>query len=185
MMTVHAPVTMSKEAFFAWVEGREERYELAGGRVEMMVRITRNHSRVVKNLIVALERRLDPEQFDIDFESFAVHVGNSVRFPDLVVGPAQEDGKALEAKAPLLIAEVLSPGTLHIDFGDKKREYLGLPTLQAYLILSADEPRVWLWQRADGAFPPEPEIVESAEGKVTLTALDITLPLGELFRGVR
>ena len=38
-MTLHAPVTMTKEAFFAWVEQREERYEYVGGRVVMMVHV--------------------------------------------------------------------------------------------------------------------------------------------------
>ena len=34
-----------------------------------------------------------------------------------------------------MIAEVLSPGTYHLDFGDKLREYLTLPTLDTYLSL--------------------------------------------------
>ena len=52
-MTVHAPVVMTKEAFFAWVDQREERYEYAGGRVLMMVRVTWNHAVVTGNLITA------------------------------------------------------------------------------------------------------------------------------------
>ena len=48
-MTIHAPPTMSKEAFFAWIEQREERYEYAKGRVVMMVRVTRNHAVAAAN----------------------------------------------------------------------------------------------------------------------------------------
>jgi Uma2 family endonuclease len=133
-MTVHAPLTMTKDVFLAWVVQREERYELAGGRVVMMVQVTRNHSVVTGNLFLALRTRLEPERHDVAVEVFAVHIGDTVRFPDLLVEPAQTDGKAMRAKAPLFIAEILSPGTLHVDFGDKKREYLSLPTLQAYLV---------------------------------------------------
>src|SRR5262245_45365534 len=61
-MTVHAPVRMTKEAFLAWVDQREERYEFSGGRVIMMVRVTRNHSRVTSNLIAALMKRLPGER---------------------------------------------------------------------------------------------------------------------------
>ena len=104
-MTVHAPLTMTKEAFLAWVERREERYEFVGGRVIMMVRITRNHAQVTTNLVSVLKQRLSAERFDVAAEAFAVHIADSVRFPD-VVEPAQTDGHALEAKAPILIAEV-------------------------------------------------------------------------------
>lgn len=183
-MTVHAPLTMTKEAFLAWVGQREERYEFSGGRVIMMVHVTRNHARVTTNLIVALRSRLQGERYDILAEAFAVHVGDSVRFPDVLVEPAQPDGKGLEAAGPILIAEVLSPGSLHLDFGDKPREYLTLPTLDTYLVLSADEPRVWVWQRSDGAFPKEPEIIEGSDKHVGLPALAINIPLQDLYRGV-
>ena len=183
-MTVHAPLTMSKEAFLAWIERREERYEYAGGRVVMMVRITRNHARVTRNLFVALTQRLSAERYDVATEGFGVDIGDSFRFPDIMVEPVQSDGKALQATAPLLIAEVLSPGTLHVDFGDKRKEYLSLPTLDAYLIVSPDEPRVWFWRRTDGAFPSEPEILEGADKTIVLSALGIEIPLSEVYRGI-
>src|SRR5262249_39676942 len=183
-MTVHAPVTMTKEAFLAWVDQREERYEFSGGRVTMMVRVTRNHSQVTTNLIAALKVRLPNGSYDVHAESFAVHIGDSVRFPDVLVEPAQADGKSLEAKRPILIAEVLSPGTHHLDFGDKLREYLTLLTLDTYLIISPDEPRIWVWQRSDGAFPKEPQIIEKRDEHVGLPAQAIEIPLEEIYRGI-
>ena len=183
-MTVHAPVTMSKEAFLAWVERSEGRYELAGGRVVMMVRVTLSHALVTSNLIRTLTTRLEPERYNVVAEAFAVNIGPSVRFPDVLVQPAQADKKALEAIAPILIAEVLSPGTLHIDFGDKRQEYLSLPSLDSYLIVAPDEPRVWIWQRIDGEFPAEPEIVEGADRQFVLPALGVEIALGEIYRGI-
>jgi Uma2 family endonuclease len=183
-MTVHAPITMTKDAFLAWVERREERYEFSGGRVTMMVRVTRNHARVTKNLLVALSARLSSESYDIMAEAFAVHAGDSVRFPDVLVEPAQPDGKSLRAESPILIAEVLSPGTYHLDFGDQLREYLTLPTLDTYLIISPDEPRIWVWQRTDGSFPKEPQIIEKRDQHVGLPALAIDIPVEDIYRGI-
>ena len=100
-MTVHTPVRMTKEAFLAWVDQREERYEYSGGRVIMMVRVTRNHSRVTSNLIAALKARLPSERYDVLAESFAVHVEDSVFFPDVLVEPHQPDGKSLRARSLL------------------------------------------------------------------------------------
>ena len=183
-MTVHAPVTMTKEAFLAWVDRREERYEFSGGRATMMVRVTRNHSLVTTNLVAALKVGLQSGSYDVHAESFAVHIGDSVRFPDVLVDRAQADGKSLEAKHPILIAEVLSPGTYHLDFGDKLREYLTLPTLDTYLIISPDEPRIWVWQRTDGAFPKEPGIIEKRVQHVGLPALAIDIPPEDIYREI-
>jgi Uma2 family endonuclease len=183
-MTVHAPLTMTKEAFFAWVGQREERYEYARGRVVMMVYVTRNHARVTKNLVVALATRLSADSYDIVSADFAVDVGESVRFPDVLVEPRQPDGKALEAKLPLLIAEVLSPGTYDVDFADKRTEYLSLSSLESYVILAPDEPKIWLWRRHGGHFPVEPQTIEGADQHLALPAFGIEIPLAELYRGV-
>src|ERR1043166_2383724 len=183
-MTVHAPVTMTKEAFLAWVDQREERCEFSGGRVTMMVRVTRNHARVTKNLQVALDRRLPSESYDVLSEAFAVHIDDSIRFPDVLVETAQPDGKSLRAESPILIAEVLSPGTYPLTFGDKLRKSLPLPSLDTYLIISPDEPRVWVWQRSDGAFPKEPGVNEKRDEHVGVPALAIDIPLEEIYRGI-
>jgi Uma2 family endonuclease len=84
--------------------------------------------------VVALRTRLQSASYDVSAEAFAVHADDSVRFPDVLVEPAQLNGKSLRAEGPILIAEVLSPGAYHLDFGDKLREYLTLPTLDTYLI---------------------------------------------------
>jgi Uma2 family endonuclease len=183
-MTLHAPLSMSKEAYFAWIERQDGRYEYAKGRVIMMVRVTLNHALVTSNLHVSLKSRLPAERFNVLFEGFAVNVGDSVRYPDVLVQPAQRDGKALEAKAPILIAEVLSPSTLHVDFGDKRQEYLQLPSLDTYLVIAPDEPRTWIWQRGDEGFPGEPQIIEGLNERIALTALGVEVPLSEIYRGI-
>ena len=183
-MTISAHDRMTKEAFLAWVARREERYEFSAGRVIKLVRVTRNHAQVAANLLCALASRLQRERYDVFLATFAVHANDSVRFPDVLVEPAQPDGKSLRAESPILIAEVLSPGTYHLDFGDKLREYLTLPTLDAYLIISPDEPRIWVWQRTDGAFPKEPEIIEKRDQHVGLPALAIDIPVEDIYRGI-
>jgi Uma2 family endonuclease len=183
-MTVHAPLTMNKDAFLAWAERRQERYEYAGGRVTMMVRVTRNHAKATANLLFALKQRLSPDHYDVVSDGFAVDMPESFRLPDVLVEPKQSDGKSLQAKAPVLIVEVLSPSTLHVDFGEKRQEYLSLPSLDTYLIVSPDEPRAWTWQRSDGSFASEPEIVEGADKQIAMPALGIEIPLSEVYRGI-
>jgi hypothetical protein len=52
------------------------------------------------------------------------------------------------------------------------------------MIVSPDEPRAWLWQRAAGDFPSNPEIVERLGDRFSLPALGIEIPLAELYKGI-
>ena len=183
-MNLHAPPSMTKEEFLAWVEQREDRYEYVGGRVIMMVRVTWGHAMVTSNLLAALKDRLNCDRYEAVSVSFAVNIGSSMRFPDIVVQRVPIDLKSLEAKAPAFIAEVLSPGTAHIDFSEKRKEYMSLPTLDSYAILSPDEPQIWLWQRPQGDFPSDPEVIEGTDKHLALAIFGIEIPLAEIYRGV-
>jgi Putative restriction endonuclease len=59
-MNIDLPAHIDKPTFLAWVQGREERYELVRGRVVMMVGAPRNHGLIVMNLVVLLRAQLDP-----------------------------------------------------------------------------------------------------------------------------
>jgi hypothetical protein len=63
-MNVHLPVHLDKTGFLAWVQGREERYELAQGHVIMMAGASLTHARIVRRLMVMLDRQLDPHLWE-------------------------------------------------------------------------------------------------------------------------
>ena len=184
-MTIHPGMSTSKEAFLDWVAHQEGKYEYAGGRVTMMVEVTRNHARVVSNILAALTRRLDPERYDVLPEAFGVDLDRSYRFPDVVVQPFMSEGHARRSEEPLVLFEVLSPSTMRTDFGDKADEYRALPSLTAYVVASADEPQVWVWQRkADGAFDKDPEPIAGRDRELPLPGLGVSVPLAELYAGI-
>ncbi|EJW11291.1 hypothetical protein A33M_3302 [Rhodovulum sp. PH10] len=160
-----------------------ERYELSEGRVVMMTGASKAHREIAGSLFIRLFGLFDKRRFHVAVAELAVRVGQSVRYPDVVVDVQSDDPKGLTAVAPVLIAEVLSPSTLATDFGAKVREYTGLPSLLTYLVLSQDEPRAWVWRRGEnGAFPDEPEMLEGRDAVVPLPALDgATLPLAEVY----
>jgi hypothetical protein len=53
-MNVQPHSQMDNATFLEWVQGREERYELAGGRVVMMTGATMRHGLIVGNLFELL-----------------------------------------------------------------------------------------------------------------------------------
>lgn len=181
------PKTWTADEFLRWGQDQEGKFELVEGRiVDVMIRVTRNHARLATNLTVALRIRLDTGVYDVGSADFGVRTSDhGVRCPDVFVDRfTGGEGTDLAARAPVLLAEVLSPSSLARDFGPKALEYIALPTLAHYLVLSPDEPRVWLWSRnGEGAFG-EPALIEGAAETLDLAGLGLALPLADLYRGV-
>ncbi len=184
-MNVQLPARMDKTAFLDWIQGREERYELDRGRVVMMTGGSRAHWQITFNLAKAVDARLDPNRWVV-LPEFGVKLElESVRFPDVVVDIAGETPKDLTATGPVLIAEVLSPASERVDLGDKSAEYLRLASLAAYLVFAQDQIKVWVWTRGPAGFPPGPDVLEGDDAMIRIEALDIALPLAEVYARVR
>src|SRR5205807_4635571 len=84
-MNVQLPLHIDKAAFLAWVQGREARYELAGGRVVMMVGASGNHGIIVGNLFSLIREQLDPGVWTI-MQDFGLDAGSeNLRYPDIAV----------------------------------------------------------------------------------------------------
>lgn len=180
-MNVQLPVQMDQDAFLAWVQGREERYELDRGRVIMMTGGSRAHWQLTLNLAKALDARLDPARYAV-LPEFGVRLDTgSIRFPDIVVDPAGETLSDLTATAPIMIAEVLSPSSERIDLGDKAAEYLRLPSLYAYLVLAQDEMKAWVWTRTAESFASGATVLEGVDAVVRIDAFGIALPFAEIY----
>jgi Uma2 family endonuclease len=182
-MNVQLPVHMDKAAFLAWVQGLEGRYELANGRVVVMVGATLAHAIVVGNLMTLLHGQLDPRQWTV-LAGFGLDTGpETLRCPDLVVDQAGGSAADHVATAPILLAEVLSPSTTKVDLGDKVAEYLQLPSLMAYLVFAQDEHKAYVWTREANAFPT-PSVIAGRDKIIRIAEQNLILPIGAVYAGV-
>src|SRR5262245_18346502 len=182
-MNVQLPLHMDKPSFLAWVQEREGRYELADGRVVMMVGASRAHGLIVGNLFMILRAQLDAQQWTVIAE-FGLDAGEkTLRYPDIVVDRAGGAGGDDTASAPALVAEVLSPSIADVDLGDKAAEYLQLPSLDAYLVFAQTEPKAWVWTRDSDGFPPAPSVIAGYDKVVHVAAFRLVLPLGAVYAG--
>jgi Uma2 family endonuclease len=184
-MNVQPNLRMDRAAFLAWVQEREERYELAEGRVVMMTGGSRGHAIITRRLAAALEKRLDGARWSVLTSDFGVDLGpDTIRYPDVVVDVAKGSFKDLTATAPTLIAEVISPSSATYDLGDKTAEYPRSETLYAYLVLAQDEPKAWAWVRGASGFSPGPNVITGQDGIIRIPALGIELVLSEVYAGI-
>jgi len=181
-LDLHLP----KQEFDRWVSRQRERFEWKDGRVVQMNNVTRGHSKLVVALIVALSSRLDRQKWSVAAAEFGVEGRDFVRYPDVLVEPASDDNKERRASRPTVIFEVLSPSTVRTDIIEKREEYDSLPSVATYVVLSQDEPIVWIWQRSveTGRLPAKPEEISGAEGSLALPALGVTLPLADNYQSL-
>ncbi|SMC53468.1 Endonuclease, Uma2 family (restriction endonuclease fold) [Fulvimarina manganoxydans] len=176
------PLTV--EAFFDWIEHREERFELVEGVVRMLPNVTRSHANIVSNIDYALQSRLDRSRYMVTQGDFAVQTGpKTVRYADLMVEETNDDLMARKSDSPLLLVEVLSHSTAPLDFGIKRFEYQALPSLQVYMIVDQTRPFVWLFLRdTEGTWNAEPRLID--EGAIPIAVLGVELDLAEIYHRI-
>jgi Uma2 family endonuclease len=185
IMNIQPNMPMSKAAFIEWGATEEERYELVEGRVVMMPRPSLAHGIIVMNLAMLLRTRLDPKQLVVVAE-FGLDAGpETLRYPDIVVDRAGGSGKSYTASAPVLLAEVLPPSSVEVDLGDKAAEYLQVPSLRAYIVLSQDEPKAWVYTRSGAEFTPVPVVIKGTKANIQIAALQLELPMSEIYAGLK
>jgi Uma2 family endonuclease len=185
-MTIRLDHPTDPDAFLRWLERQDHKYELVDGKLIMMVGVTRNHARIATNLLFALKLRLNERQLDVFVSDFGVKTRRGVRYPDIIIEPPGQEAHRLASVAPLFLAEILSPSTQREDFERKPAEYMALPSLSAYLVLSQDEPRVWLWRRSEAGWPDESTEIEGLDAAVEIevAATALSLPLAEIYAGL-
>ncbi len=182
-MNIQPNLRLDKAAFIKWSATAEERYELVGGRVAMMTRPSRAHAIIVPNLAVLLRGCFDRTQWVVVME-FGLDAGpETVRYPDVVVDRVGGRRKDYTAIAPILLAEVLSPSSVDVDLGDKVAEYMQLPGLQAYIVLSQDEPKAWVYARSAAKFAG-PTVIAGTDAVVQIDALGLALPMADIYAGI-
>src|SRR5262249_8944767 len=143
------------------------------------------HAIVMRRLAQALETRLDAKRWTVATSDFAVDLGPAlVRYPDVVVDVAGQPLKDLTATAPLLIAATISPSAVRTYLHEKAAEFLQSPSFGAYLALSQDEPKAWVWLRADSGFPQAPQVFAGRDTRIEIAALAISVPLSEICGGI-
>ena len=133
---------MTAGEFLLWAEGREGRWELHDGAPVMMSPKRVVHGRVKFSAAKALDGAVAAAGLPCEVFTDGMAIGIDARTtfePDasVICGP-RPPADALEIDNPVIVVEVLSPGTAAIDHGRKLSGYFSIPSVQHYLILDPD-----------------------------------------------
>ncbi|MEM6456573.1 MAG: Uma2 family endonuclease [Acidobacteriota bacterium] len=142
---------LSVADYLAHERASAERHEYIDGDLFAMTGASVAHNRIVRNLLTHLHPQLTGgcEAFASDLR---VHVRATDLFayPDLIVAcpPLDLDrdhGDTL--RNPTVLVEVLSPSTEAYDRGRKFAHYRQIDSLQVYLLVAQDAPRIERYRR--------------------------------------
>ena len=187
-MNARFELNMDKPTFFRWVQDQHERYDWVDGKAVMQQGSTKHHNRVAAEFLFQLKSQLNRDDWLVFGTDFAVDLGEQVRYPDVMMLKLGGDGHDMSTDEPAVLVEVLSPSSVATDFTIKPPRYMALPSLEAYIVASQDEPRCWIWQRDTAKpgrpFPAEPSVVHGASEKIDIAALGVSIALADIYRGM-
>jgi Uma2 family endonuclease len=173
---------MSVDEYLAWVAEQPGRYELRDGIVVAMSPEGAGHAEKKAAVHAALLAAIRARKL----ACYALPDGMTVRItdttayePDAVVHCGSKlAASALEVPHPVIVVEVLSPSTRHIDLSAKLADYFRLPSVAHYLIVDPERPRVIHHARSTGD-TILPRIV--GDGRITLDPLGIEIAMGDIY----
>ena len=145
--------TISPELYLEEERLRTLRHEYVDGHIYAMAGATERHNRLGANLLTALTNHL-PDRCVAFMADMKVRVrletGERFYYPDSMVCCGPGDQSRDWRDDPLLIGEVLSPKTEHVDRGDKLEAYKQIPTLSEYVIVDHAAMCVEVYRRVTG-----------------------------------
>jgi Uma2 family endonuclease len=185
MATAEVPY-YSVDDYLRFEAQSELKHEYYRGQIYAMAGANFNHNTIVARISYLLMSKLDSGPCRVLFNDQRVKTKDDFyAYPDVIVvcdDPKLEKRQGLETLLnPTMLIEVTSPSTERNDRGGKYQLYQDIDSLQDYLIVAQDQPRVDHFTRqADGWFSKK---VVAGE-VVKLLKLGIELPLDEIYQQV-
>jgi Uma2 family endonuclease len=172
---------MTREAFFAWAEAQEERYEFDGIQPVPMTGGNLGHSCLIGNINRHLGNRLAGKRCEsMGPEAGVATVGQTVRYPDAVVTCSKFNGQDHLVPDPVIVFEVVSPTSVHMDHVVKLHEYQAVPTIRCYIIVESAAASVTLHARdRDGVAFDSVKLAYS--DMIRLPEIGIEIPVASIY----
>jgi Uma2 family endonuclease len=185
-------LTMSPEEYLAWEAKQDGKYEYENGEIIAMTGGTIPHSQIPLNLGAVMLARLRGKGCKISISDAKVLTrSGKYYYPDVVVSCDDRDRFARDfLQHPVLIAEVLSPTTEARDRGIKQQNYMLIDTLQTYILINSEIPRIEIYQRRDDRAWEYQSIAiakttfEQDDPLIYITSIDLKFPLSRLYENI-
>jgi Uma2 family endonuclease len=130
------PMTLSE--FLAWEERQELRWEFDGFQPVAMTGGSAAQEIIGGTLRALLHARLQGKPCRHWGPTIKIEVMGRIRYPDAFVSCKPISLRKTIIPDPVVVFEILSPGTSRTDRIEKLREYQATPSIQRYVMLEQD-----------------------------------------------
>jgi len=175
---------MTRDQFFDWAEAQDARYEFDGFEPVAMTGGNLNHNDIAFNLHHALHARLrgtDCRSRGLDVG--VATIGDMVRYPDGVVTCSPASGVSRLVPDPIVVFEVISPTSGHMDRIVKVREYGAVDSILRYVIVESASVGLTVHER-QAAGQKWTVTTVMAGDVLPLPEIGVEIPVAELYEGV-
>jgi Uma2 family endonuclease len=176
---------LTPEEYFRWEEQQLERHEYIDGEIYAMSGGTINHGDIALNFGAILKAHMRGRgcktlNSDCRVKIFGM---DKYVYPDLSVTCDDRDKTTTQyITHPCLIVEVLSSSTEAYDRGNKFKMYRRNPSLQEYVLVSAETIEIELFRKTDTDIW---QIVNYQAGDtVELKSIDLTFPIEQIYEEI-
>jgi Uma2 family endonuclease len=134
--------SLTAAQFLEWSVEQSKKFELENGEVIEMAAETAKHALMKHAATKALEAGIEKAGLNCTVfpDGMTVVVDDKhVRLPDAAIQCTAFDPNSIVLDAPLVLVEVMSPSSANRDENHKLVEYLSIPSVHHYLLLSPDQ----------------------------------------------
>lgn len=173
-----------------YLEGENDghvRHEFVGGEVYAMAGASDRHHRISANLLTALDTHLSNEKCEAFMVDMKLRTADDAfYYPDVFVACDDPPPDAYFRQIPVLIIEVLSPSTRHIDRREKLRAYQLIPSVREYVVIDQDKIYVELHRRQrDGRWITYFYNSSDRDIEIEFESVGLKTTLADVYRRVR
>jgi Uma2 family endonuclease len=186
-MVAEPRTLITREEYLALERASEQKHEYIAGEMVAMVGGSPKHSQIAVNTSTTLNMQLRARPCIVYSSDLrvAIRTMDVYTYPDVTVvcGEPRFDSDGDGLLNPMVIVEVLSPGTEGYDRGRKFLRYQRIQSFREYVLISQDSPVVerfarqpdgqWLWSAT-----------ENLDESVALLSIDCTLALADVYAKV-
>ncbi len=172
---------MTLEAFLAWEERQEPRWEFDGFAPVAMTGGSNEHEAIGNNLRALLLSALRGKRCSMRGPTMKIEVAGRIRYLDAFVFCSDAVRGQTVITDPVVVFEVLSPSTSRNALIEKLREYQAMPSIRRYVLLEQDAVAATVYLKHDDAWTVS---VVTGDAMLAMPEIATEIPLAGIYRDV-
>jgi Uma2 family endonuclease len=181
------PYRFTPQEYLDWERQQETKHQYLDGDIVAMAGASPPHTMIQWDMSIEIGVQLKGSQcqaFSNDMR-ILVPACNRYYYADIPIAcgePDFEDRYGDTLTNPTVLIEILSPSTEQMDRGEKLLCYQTLPSLQLYVLVAQNEPRVEIYRRHGNEW--RYTVTRGLDATVVLEPIGVTLRLADIYARV-